>query len=177
MRLVVNIVLFQAAWFASVLGAARGLYWAGPAATLLAVAVRLAQAQDRRKEALLLLSCGVLGFAVDTSLTALGLFLPVRGSFPSPWSPPWMVAMWVNFGATLNVSMAFLKGRPALSAVFGALGGPMAYFAGARLGAASIPRPAWAGLAAVAVAWGIAMPALSLLAGRVLQPSSLLRKR
>jgi len=177
MRLIGNVVLFQAAWFASVLGAARGLYWAGPAATLVAVAVRLAQAQDRRKEALLLLSCGILGFAADTALVALGLFLPVRGSFPAPWSPPWMVAMWVNFGATLNVSMAFLKGRPVLSAVFGALGGPLAYFAGARLGAASVPEPAWAGLAAVAVAWGIAMPALSTLAGRDHQASSLLRKR
>jgi hypothetical protein len=176
-RLIGNVVLFQAAWFASVLGAARGLYWAGPAVTLLAVAVRLAQAEDRRKEALLLLCCGILGFAADTALVALGLFLPVRGSFPTPWSPPWMVAMWVNFGATLNVSMAFLKGRPAVSAVFGAIGGPLAYFAGARLGAASIPEPAWAGLAAVAVAWGIAMPALSTLAGRDLQASSLLRKR
>ncbi len=177
MRFVLNIVLFQAAWFASVLGAARGHYWAGPAAACLAATVRLLQAEDRRKEGLLLLSCGVIGFAADTALIALGLFLPVRGSFPAPWSPFWMVAMWVNFGTTLNVSTAFLKGRPALSAVFGALGGPMAYFAGVRLGAASIPGPAWAGLAAVAVVWGIAMPALSMLAGHDLQPSSLLRKR
>jgi len=177
MRLVVNIALFQAAWFASVIGAAKGIYWAGPLVTGVAAAVRLAQAEDLRKESLLLLSCGILGFAADTALVSLGLFLPVRGSFPTPWSPPWMVAMWVNFGATLNVSMAFLKGRPAVSAVFGAIGGPLAYFAGARLGAASIPEPAWAGLAAVAVAWGIAMPALSTLAGRNPQASPLLRKR
>lgn len=177
MRLVLNIVLFQAAWFASVLGAARGYYWAGPAAACLAAAVRLSQAEDRRKESFLLLSCAVLGFAADTALVALGLFHPVRGTFPAPWSPPWLVAMWVSFGTTLNVSLAFLKGRPALSAAFGVLGGPAAYFAGARLGAASIPEPAWAGLAAVGVVWGIAMPFLSLLAGRDAQASSLLRNR
>ncbi|MBE0603035.1 MAG: DUF2878 family protein, partial [Deltaproteobacteria bacterium] len=54
MRFALNIVLFQAAWFASVLGAARGWYWAGPLAVALAAAVCLAQAEDRRKEALLL---------------------------------------------------------------------------------------------------------------------------
>lgn len=177
MRLVVNIALFQAAWFASVIGAAKGIYWAGPLAAGVAAAVRLAQAEDLRKESLLLLSCGILGFAADTALVALGLFLPVRGSFPAPWSPPWMVSMWVNFGTTLNVSLTFLKDRPALSALFGALGGPLAYYAGARLGAASIPEPAWAGLAAVGVAWCIAMPALAGLAKRCSQASSLRLKR
>jgi hypothetical protein len=177
MNLAVNILLFQAAWFACVLGAAKGYPWAGPVAVCIAAIVRTAQSPYRGREAFLLVSCGLLGFAADSALIGLGFFEPARGSFPVPWSPPWLVAMWVNFGATLNVSLAFLKNRPALSAALGALGGPMAYYAGVRLGAASIPEPAWAGLAAIGAAWGAALPLMAGLATRLSQASPPLRNR
>jgi len=41
----------------------------------------------------------------------------------------------VNLATTLNVSMAWLRGRYALAAIFGAFGGPLAYYSGAKLGA------------------------------------------
>ena len=177
MRLAVNLVLFQAGWFACVLGAAWGVPWAGPVAAGVAALVRLAQSGERGREVLLLLSCGALGFAADTALISLGFFAPVRGSFPAPWSPPWLVSMWVNFGATLNVSLAFLKRRLLLSAALGAVGGPAAYYAGARLGAIAVPDPVWAGLAAVGAAWGLSLPAMAWLACGESQASPLLRKR
>jgi hypothetical protein len=176
-RLAVNIVLFQAGWFACVLGAAWGYPWAGPAAVAIAALTRLAQSDERSREAVLLLSCGVLGFAADTAMISLGFFAPVRGPVPAPWSPPWLVAMWINFGATLNVSLAFLKNRPALSAALGAVGGPAAYYAGARLGSISVPDPVWVGLTAVGAAWAVSLPAMAWLAGRGPQASALLQKR
>ena len=48
--------------------------------------------------------------------------------------------MWMNFALTLNHAMAWLKGRPVVGLILGAIGGPLAYFAGAKLGAASPAR-------------------------------------
>ncbi len=177
MNFAVNILLFQAGWLACVLGAAKGYPWAGPVAVGIAALVRLSQTGERGKEALLLLSCGILGFVADTALISSGMFAPVRGSFPAPFSPPWLVAMWVNFGTTLNVSLSFLKNRPALAAALGAVGGPAAYYAGAGLRAIAIPDPAWGGLAAVGVAWAICLPVMAWLACRRYQASPFLPKR
>ena len=177
MRLALNLVLFQAGWFACVLGAAWGYPWAGPAVVGIALLVRLAQSVERRREVLLLLCCVVLGFASDTALIAMGWILPIRGSVPAPWSPPWLVSMWANFGATLNVSLAFLKKRLLVSAVLGALGGPFAYYAGSRLGAISVPDPLWGGLLAVGAAWAVGLPAMVYLAGVETESSPLPPKR
>jgi len=177
MRLALNLVLFQTGWFACILGAAGGYSWAGPAVVCIAMLVRLAQSGERRREVLLLLCCAVLGFAADTALIAMGWIAPLRGSVPAPWSPPWLVSMWANFGATLNVSLAFLKNRLLLSASLGALGGPLAYYAGSRLGAIAVPDPLWAGLAAVGAAWAVSLPAMVYLAGAATAGSPLLRKR
>jgi hypothetical protein len=176
-RLALNLLLFQAGWFACVLGAAWGYPWAGPAVVGIALLVRLAQSGERRREVLLLLCCAALGFGADTALIAMGWIAPLRGSVPAPWSPLWLVSMWANFGATLNVSLAFLKKRLLLSAALGALGGPLAYYAGSRLGAISVPNPLWAGLLAVGAAWAVSLPAMVYLAGGEKESSPLPRKR
>jgi tetrahydromethanopterin S-methyltransferase subunit D len=70
-----------------------------------------------------------------------------------------MVMLWVNLATTMNVSMAWLRGRYALGAVFGAIGGPLAYYSGAKLGAMTrLPEPG--GLLWIGVAWAIALPLL-----------------
>jgi hypothetical protein len=70
-----------------------------------------------------------------------------------------MVMLWVNLATTMNVSMGWLRSRYALAAVFGAIGGPMAYYSGAKLGAMSrLPDPS--GLLSVGIAWAIALPLL-----------------
>jgi hypothetical protein len=50
--------------------------------------------------------------------------------------------MWIAFATTLNVSMRWLRGRPELALLFGAVGGPLAFYAGERLGAVTVHRPA-----------------------------------
>lgn len=83
-------------------------------------------------------------------------------------SPAWMVALWVNFACTLHASLRWLLGRPLLAALLGALGGPLSYAAGARLGALSLGGDATGSLVAVAIEWAVALPLLTLLAARVL---------
>ena len=50
-------------------------------------------------------------------------------------TPLWMVALWAAFATTLNVSLRALRPHYLLAAVLAAMGAPLAYYAGARLGA------------------------------------------
>lgn len=158
-----NFILFQAAWFAAVLGAAKGMPWLGPLAMVPVLGVHLTLAENRSGELKLLLTAGILGFLFDTVLVAAGVFLPVAYLLPRPFSPPWMVSLWLNFAATLNVSLAWLRGRYLLATVFGAIGGPMAYYSGARMGATEA-LPSVGGLLVLALGWGCMTPVLVWLA-------------
>lgn len=160
----VNALLFQAAWFAAVLGAARDFAWLGPVAVLAVLAVHFMLLEDRRGEWRTIIAAGFLGFWFDTALVAAGIFTPLAAPWPHPFSPPWMVFLWMNFAATLNASLSWLQGRYALAAVFGGVGGPMAYFAGAELGATET-LPSTSGMLVLMVGWGMMTPFLVWLRG------------
>jgi len=163
MHKVINAVLFQVAWFAAVLGTARGMPWLGPVTMAPVLAVHLALAENRRGELKLLLAAGLVGFIFDTALVSAGIFTPLHHVFPPPFSPPWMICLWVNFAATLTVSMAWLQQRYALASLFGSIGGPLAYYSGAQLGATEA-MPTASGLALLALGWGMMTPLLVWLA-------------
>ena len=74
--------------------------------------------------------------------------------------------LWLNFAAALNGPLAWLRGRDLLGALVGALGGPLAYYAGATLGATE-GLPSGSGLLALAVGWAIMVPLLVRLAQRL----------
>ena len=162
-RKVINVALFQAAWFAAVLGTARGIFWLGPVAMIPTLAIHLVLQENRRGEVKLLLAAGLLGFVFDTTFVAGGVFTPLQHLFLRPFSPPWMICLWLNFAATLNVSMAWLRGRYRLAGILGAIGGPLAYYSGAKLGATEA-LPTTTGMLLLAVGWGIMTPLLVWLA-------------
>jgi hypothetical protein len=160
---IINLTLFQIAWFAAVLGAANDVPWLGPLVMVPVLAVHLSLTDDRQRELKLLLAAGLLGFLYDTALVNAGVFSPLQHLVPRPLSPPWMVGLWMNFAATLNVSMVWLRGRYLLAAVFGAIGGPLAYYSGAKLGATEA-LPSLNGMLVLAVGWGVMTPLLVWLA-------------
>ena len=89
---------------------------------------------------------------------------------PQPWqavAPYWILGMWINFALTLNGSMRWLHGRYLLAAGLGAIGGPLAYMAGVRLGAAEPLASGTVVYGSLAVAWAIAVPLLVLATERV----------
>ena len=162
-RILLNAGLFQAAWFAAVLGASYERAWLGPLILLPVLAVNLTMASDRGSELKLWAVAGILGLLFDTALVAAGVFAPRHRFFPHPFSPPWMIGLWLNFAATLNQSLGWLHGRPLLAALFGAIGGPLAYYGGARLGATEA-IPGVDGLLVLAIGWGVMTPLLFKLA-------------
>jgi len=162
----VNFLLFQAGWFACVLGAARGYPWQGALVALLIAAFIVFRSRNPRDELSLVLVAALIGFAFDSVLALTG-WLSFAGAVPLPaLAPVWMVSLWALFATTLNVSLRWLREWPVLGVLFGAIGGPVAYYAGERLGALQFADPLL-GLTAVAAGWALAMPLLSALALRL----------
>lgn len=166
MNLALNFVAFQAGWFATVLGAANGMPWLGPIAVLAVAVLHLKASHRPRNEARLLLSAMALGVVADSLLLATGWIAYPNGAWVAGLAPYWIVTLWALFATTLNVSMRWLRGRYLLAAVFGAVGGPLSYLAGAKLGAMVFVESASA-LTALAVGWGLLMPTLVWLAERL----------
>lgn len=164
----INIAFYQATWFAAIAGAARGWWWAGPSMLAVFAAWQISVSDERHADLGLISCAAVIGFSVDTLCVRGGVFT-YAAPVPSPdFAPIWIVTMWMSFALTLNHSLAWLKTRPALASVLGAVGAPLAYFAAARgwNALAFAARPALA-LGVLAVAWAILAPALFMLASRL----------
>lgn len=159
MRLALNVLLFQAGWFACVLGAAHGLPWIGLLAAAAIVGWHLTRAARPGRELALVALATVLGALFETMLVQTGLVRFDTGTLVEGTSPYWMVALWAMFATTLNVSLRWLRPHLGLAAVLSALGGPVAYYAGARLGAIELTTVG-AALAAIGLGWAILAPTL-----------------
>ena len=83
-------------------------------------------------------------------------------SFAAPY---WIVAMWALFATTVNLSLRWLKGRLWLALILGAIGGPLAYFAGYRFGAVTFLESTTA-LILLSLGWALWTPLLVLASGR-----------
>lgn len=164
-RLAINLVAFQAGWFACVLGAAYGYPWAGPLVVALVVTVHLSLSiQPSRELAIILVAAG-LGIVFDSALVRTGWLVYENGIVLAGSAPYWIVAMWMSFATTLNVSLRWLRGRVLAATLFGAAGGPLAYLAGSGMNALEITDYP-AALASLAVVWAVAIPVLVTLAAR-----------
>jgi hypothetical protein len=165
-KIILNAVVFQAAWFACVLGGANDLALAGTLTVIGVIAMHLALAQRAMPEALLIAAATAIGLVWESAVVASGLIRYTTGNLVPGLAPYWIVAMWALFATSLNLSMAWLKGRPWLAALAGAVGGPLAYLAGDRLGGLEMSDPLLA-LGAQALGWAVLLPVLVRLATRL----------
>lgn len=158
--MLINIAAYQVAWFACVLGAANQLAWSGTVVAVVVVGWHLQRAADRRSQLKLLGVALVLGLCVDSVLIGSGAVRFATGMLIENTVPHWMLALWLAFATTLTVSLRWLIARPVWAMGFGAVGGPLAYYAGMKFGAMSIPSPQ-DGLLLIGVLWALAMALLS----------------
>lgn len=156
----INFIAFYVGWVACVGGAGRGMTLVGPLVVAALLALQLPLKPQPAREALLVVVVGVFGWAIDTGQAAIGVFSFGTRS-PAPWfCPLWLVAVWMIFASTLTGSMRWLSGRYALAAVFGAVGGPLSYYYGLRLGAIDFNPSYVLTLTTLAIVWAAVMPAL-----------------
>lgn len=153
-RWALNLLAFQTGWFATVLGAAKGLPWLGPVVVLAVLGLHLKLTAQRSAELRLLLAALVFGVVFEHALLHTGL---VGYGGDTDWVPVWMLALWPLFATTLNSALAWFKPRLGLAALAGAFAGPLAYAGGAALGAIALKGPA---LWVLAAGWAVAFPLL-----------------
>jgi len=165
MKTLLNAMLYQLTWLATVGGAGHGYWWSGALMLLIFAAIQLPQSATRIADIQLLLIAAVVGFAIDSSLAVSGVLIYAAAV---PWphlAPLWIVVLWASFSLTMNHSLAFLRPRPVLAALFGGIGGPLAYWAAQRgFGAVSFGGNFLYTLSILAVIWAFATPLLYTLA-------------
>ena len=162
MRVWLNFAGYQAVWFASVLGAAHGAAWVGVVCCLTFVAVQTWASPWWRADLQLAGVAVLLGLLLDGALAQTGVVVHTASTNGLP-APLWILSLWAAFALTLNHSLAFL--RPGTALWMGALGGPLAYLAGARMGAIQLPSIG-ASAAVQALCWALAVWLLVTLARR-----------
>lgn len=157
MHLFVNLLIFKVSWLIVIWSAANAMPLSGLLAVSLAVLIHLITCRSPANEVLLLLAIGFVGFLWETLLLTLGLVEYSSGMFHSQLAPYWMVALWILFATTLNVSFARLQNNLALAAAFGAVAGPVSFFAGSRIGAVTIVSESF-GFAILSLGWALFLP-------------------
>jgi len=164
-RIIVNLVLYQIVWLACVLGAAAGQPVWGCFTALVAILWHLSQARRPIAELQLVILTGLIGGIWDSLLVILGLIQYPSGTV-LPWmAPVWIIALWMAFATTFNLCLRWLHGRPWLTAFFGMVGGPLAWWAGARIGGLVLVSPIPA-MIVLGIGWALIMPCLMYLAKR-----------
>ncbi|HUD40859.1 MAG TPA: DUF2878 family protein [Dokdonella sp.] len=154
---------YQAVWLCAVAGAGRGLAWPGIAAAAAFVAAMLIAAARPMHEALLAAVAVLAGVLLDGGLAASG-WLRYAAAWPTAaFAPAWILALWAAFATTLPVLLPAWLSKPLPAALFGAIGGPLAYLGAARgFDAVAFVAPGPA-LAALALGWAAALALLAML--------------
>lgn len=164
----INIVAFELCWIAVVWGAGSGLVWPGVSMMLVFFIANAWFSPSRRADLSLAAVALGLGVVVDTLFIHTGL---VAYASPGPLAalaPVWILALWLGFSQTINHALSWLRSRVWLAAVFGAIGGPLSYWAAERVfQAAEFPSGMLAAMLALAIAWGLITPLLTLTASRL----------
>lgn len=174
-RPVLDFVLFQVQWCIAVLmGAAGHGGWVLVSACLV-LAIHLGLCCDRGvrgREMLVIAIAGSIGSLADVVATQMG-----RMTFPGgaqAWFglPIWMWALWFGFPIMLGTTLRWLSSRTWLAVALGAVGGPVSYFAGVRLGALQVAPPVQLGYLWIAVTWAVFTPAALALRSRLIGEKS-----
>jgi len=159
-----NFLGYQVVWLVAVAGAGRGLVWPALAALAGFALWQLMLSGTRRADLRLLAVALALGVLLDGALSFGGVlsYAAPRPALPPGGAPLWILALWAAFALTLNHSLAWLRRRWLLAALLGALGGPLAYLAAAKLSnAVTFRAPEATVLAALAAGWGAALLVLA----------------
>ena len=159
MKLIANALAYQAVWFSAIL-------WGNPgAATGCVIIFILLMTSERRSDDLKMIGFLIfLGLLVDGTLQQVGFFTFKSPGLPIPF---WLLVVWIGLAMTIHHSLAWLKDKLLLAALFGGLGGPAAYWAGTRMGAASFNWSLPTSLLVLTIIWSLMFPTIMLFSRKV----------
>jgi Protein of unknown function (DUF2878) len=155
-QVILNFILSQLGWFIGVLGAAYHWPWLALLMILVIVGSQLWFATALMPAVTLILLTTAAGAVLDQVMLNHHLLQYQSHGWSTSVVPVWILALWMLFATTLNVSLRWLRNRPVITALFGAIGGPMAYLAASKLGAVFIVQTPLSYIV-LSVAWACMM--------------------
>ena len=162
---IINFILFQLAWFACVLGAAKAMPWLGVGATVVILAWHFYTAKQAKPEALLMLMALMIGAIFDQVMLSSHLIDYMHHGWSADIVPVWILALWLGFATALNVTLRWMRGRYLIAILFGAIGAPLAYLSAAKLGALTLQGTAT--YIALGIGWAIITPLLLIISTKL----------
>jgi hypothetical protein len=152
-------VALQAGWWAAAGGAAFGPSLLGPSviAALLWVQTRGLAREEKRRLAWAIAGLALAGTLLDSLQVAIGA-IRFAGSWTSWLAPLWITALWAHFATALGSRERLAAGRRWRLALLGAVGGPLAYWGGVRIGAAVFPEGMAFAFVTLGAEWALALP-------------------
>lgn len=166
MNIIQNLVSFKIGWVACVMFAAAGMPLLSIASVAAVIVLHLMTVAAPAKESLLLLGAIAIGLLWESGLVAMGL-VGYTGHSSSWAAPLWIVAMWALFATTINHGLAWVKKFWVYAVLAGGIGGPMAFYGGAKLGAVTFEQTGLA-LLVIGAGWALLLPLLALLAETII---------
>jgi hypothetical protein len=148
----VNFSIYQANWIICIKWG-NTLSWVA----LLLLAVHFYISPCRKSDIQLIALVTVLGILLDGILKAIGFFCFRADNFPIPF---WLIIIWMTLATLPNHSLAWLKDKTYIAGLLGMVGGPLAYWAGTRLGVASFNWQLLPSLLVLGILWGLIWPTI-----------------
>jgi hypothetical protein len=156
---ILNFILFQIVWFSCVIGAGKGYPAIGPVIFACVAGIHFTIiSANRRRDFITVASVTAIGLVADTLTALSGAMSFGAYAILGPVAPPFMLVLWANFALLLNCSLSWLNKQYSIGAVLGVIGGPLAYYAGARFGAVQLHTNIWYALTIIALEWGLVIP-------------------
>lgn len=147
---IINLVLFQLAWFSCALLTDYASW-----ILLGLIGCHFYCSKTKLPDAKLL-TLAALGISIDIALFSTGVLTFAVEAFPI-----WLGLLWCMFVLTLNSSMAWLKNFNLLwVALIGSVSGPLSYYSAMKLGAIGTNATTSSFILTYAVCWTLLLPLL-----------------
>ena len=161
-RIVFHMVCYYIVWFTCILSASHHYYWLGLVTSIFFTSIQYyiqVKANQSRHLLILIGSLTLTGFVIDSIFAKYNLLVFQANPFYKYLTPPWMIALWLNFSTVLYACLKkyFLKNK--ILAFLSLFGFPLAYYVGVSLGAATLPKGN-IGLLIIGLTWSIVLPGI-----------------
>lgn len=148
----INFSIYQANWCICIIWG-NTLSWVA----LLLLAVHLYLTPYRKADLQLIALVTCMGILLDGILKAIGFFSFTTDNFPIPF---WLIVIWMTLATLPNHSLGWLKDKTFTAGMLGMIAGPLAYWAGTRLGVATFNWKLLPSLLVLGILWSLVWPAI-----------------
>ena len=131
---------FQAVWFACAWGVSNNYPLLPLIVSLVYINSYMSKQTHKKIAYVYVLKIFAMGFLLDTLLGLLG-FISFKSPYPTPFEffqPWWLSLLWMSFAASSKASFSWLKDKPNILVILGAISGPFAYYSGLKLGSFNV---------------------------------------